>query len=110
MGTKLFARELGEEFVVGRQRALGIVRQQRGDLVDGLVNHGRDDVRGPLAGDLRDPLAEVGLERRDTSGRKRVAELDLLGRHGFRLHDALGSDATSDVEHGIAGLFRCRRA
>ena len=52
------------------------------------VNGRRDDVDRPLAGQLHDVFAQVGLDRADARGREHVVELHLLGHHRLRLDHA----------------------
>ena len=64
-------------------------RQHLGDLPARAVDDRREDVRGALAGKLDDPLAEVGLHRRQPGRLERVVQLDLLGDHRLALGDHL---------------------
>ena len=68
----------------------GLGAQHVTDLRQRLVNRGQDHVRRPLAGELHDVLAEVGLHRMDARGFETVAEVDLLGCHRLGLHDGPG--------------------
>ena len=52
---------------------------------------GSDHVRRPLARELHDVLAEVGLDRTHARALERGVEVDLLGRHRLRLHDRAGA-------------------
>ena len=49
-----------------------------------------DDVRGRLARELYDPLAEVCLDGREALAFERGVQVNLLGRHALRLDDPLG--------------------
>ena len=53
------------------------------------MDSGGDDVRRPLAGELDDPLAEVGLHSVDALRLEVIGESDLLSGHRFRFDDEL---------------------
>ena len=74
---------LGAE-VIGRGRGGA---EDGADRVAVAVQRGGDDVARRFAGELDDPLTEVGLDDRRAGGIERLVERDLLGRHRLRLHD-----------------------
>ena len=74
--------------VVGH-RAAAVHREELGDLTARAVDGRREDVRRTLARELHEPLAEIGLDRRQARGLERVVELDLLGDHRLALGDHL---------------------
>ena len=93
-----------------RHRAAAVDCEHLGDLAARAVDHRREDVRRTLAGELHDPLAEVGLDGREPGRLERVVELDLLGDHRLALGDHLDAAAPRDLEHGAQRVVRRRCA
>ncbi len=87
--SQLFARDRDQRRRVVVDRMPDDLGEERRDLLARLVDRGRDEVRGTLACELDDPLAEVRLDRGDAVCCKVLVELDLLGRHRLRLHHEL---------------------
>ena len=76
------------------------------DLRRGDVHRGRDDVRGHLAAELDDVLAEVGLDRRDAARLEMGVQPDLLGDHRLALGDGAGAGRAADRQDDLPRLFR----
>ena len=81
----------GKDVGVGLKFATGGHREQLADLLERLVDGGRDDVEGALVGELHDELAEVGLDDLRAGRLERPVQADLLGDHRLRLHDELNA-------------------
>ena len=68
------------------------------------VDGRRDDVHWPLAGQLHDVLAQVGLDGADAGRLQHVVQLHFLADHRLRLDHALDVVLSGDVEHVPVGL------
>ena len=80
-----------------------------GDLFDGLVQGGRDDVIRSLLGKLNNVLAEVGFNHFDAARFQVMVEVNFLGDHRLRLHDQLDAALASQIRYeltGFAGVAR----
>ena len=82
-------RDGDERRDVVRDRMTHDLAEELGDLLAGLVDSGGDDVRRPLAGELDDPLAEVGLHSVDALRLEVIGESDFLSGHRLRFDDEL---------------------
>ena len=69
--------------------SLTSLREDPGHLLLRHVDGGHHHVRGALAGQLDDPLAQVGLRHLDALLLEEGVEVHLLGGHRLRLGDAL---------------------
>jgi hypothetical protein len=63
-----------------------------------LVDGGCDDVRGLLAGELHDVLAQVGLHNLEAFGFEGTVEVALLAHHRLRLDDLLHAGPARDLD------------
>ena len=100
-------QELGAELGAGELHQLGDVRgltrlhllaEDLGDLLLGHVDGWHHHVRRRLVGELDDPLAQVRLVHLDAGLLEGLVQVDLLGGHGLRLHDALHALGLGKVE------------
>ncbi len=76
------------------------------DLGAGAMQHGSDDVRRRVTGELHDELAEVGLCDFDARDAERVVQLDLLGDHRFGLHGSAHAAVSCERCNVGVGLGR----
>ena len=91
---ELAARRLRERLELRRDGLALDRREELGDVLGRLLDRGRDDVDGVLAGELDDVLAEIGLDDAHPGRLERVVEPDLLGHHRLRLRGELRAGAT----------------
>ena len=89
--AQLLAGHLDQPRDVGGQALVHLLGEQVGDLLLGHVDGGHDHVRGGLAGQLDDPLAQVGFLHLEPGLLEEAVEMDLLAGHG------LGLDHGADV-------------
>ena len=108
--AQALARVRDQLLRVVRHRAAAVGREHLGDLAARAVDDRGEDVRGPLAGELDDPLAEVGLDGRQARRLEGVVELDLLGDHRLALGDHLHAAPARDLEDRAHGVVGGRRA
>ena len=108
--AKAHARVSHQPFAVIRHViGAGLFPEQLCHLRPVQVHGRRDDVRGVLARQLQDPLAQVGLDHLEARALERLVQLDLLGGHrlalGHHLHaPRLGK--TGDVPAGLGTICR----
>ena len=82
----------------------GDAREQLAHLALRLVDDRRDDVARPVAVELHDVLAEVGLDHLDAGRLERRVELDLLAQHRLRLHGQLRAGVVADADDDAVRL------
>ena len=70
------------------------------------MDRGRDDVRGPLAAQLHDVLAEVGLDHLASGRAERRVERDFLGRHRLALDHAACAALAGKIDDILTCLGR----
>ncbi len=98
------AGEAGERLELRLDRLPGDPREERRDVGPRLLERRRDDVPGMLAGELEDPLAEVGLDRLDARRGERLVETDLLAQHRLALGGHARARAPADLDGRPAGV------
>ena len=87
-----------------RVRVAEFVVQQRRDLLAGLVDGGRDDVRRRFLGELDDVFAEVGFQHLVPQFFQVRVEMNLLGGHRLALDDDLGLGLLGNAGDDVARL------
>ena len=93
--------------VVGVEFLLQFVAEQRGDALAALVDGGHDEVAGAFAGELEEPLAEVGFDGADALRFEVVVEFDLLGDHRFAFDHQLDAAFAADFGDVVERVLRC---
>jgi hypothetical protein len=73
------------------------------------VDDGRDDMAWPLAPELDDIFAEIGLDHRDLGSVEMLIEPDLIAHHRLALGDELGTGRLAELEHDGPSIGRSRR-
>ena len=63
-------------------------------------------MRGPLAGQLNDPLAQIGFPHLDAGLFEVLVEMDLLRGHGLGLDDALDAVLLRQAEDVVLDRLR----
>ncbi len=97
IGQRLDVLALGDP---GKEAA-----KQRGDLLAVLVDGGRDDVRGALAGMLDDELAQIGLDRLDPPHLQERIEADLLRDHRLPLEQGARTGGLQQLQYDPIGFI-----
>jgi len=79
--------------------------EQPADLFGRQVQRRRDDVRGPLLGELNDVLTQVGLDGPDARRLERTVKLHLFSDHRLALDHAADVVFSGDIDDHPVGFF-----
>ena len=105
-GPQLRPRERRQLLRAGAELVAGDAREELAHLALRLVDDRRDHVARPVAVELDDVFAEVGLDHLDPGLLEHRVQLELLAQHRLRLHDQLRLGCLADAGHDPVRLGR----